>query len=154
MRREAISCILFSSELHISRIESLFMALTSIHKWNKFKRRSYFLFRQTGTRKTPANSNFLHVLLTMSFLRPVFRAALRPQRLIALPKNRATWQSQLFAVQRAAYSASAGLSSSDIQTRILDVLKSFEKVDPSKASSIEASLYLCIAEIFFIFYGS
>lgn len=84
----------------------------------------------------------------MSFLRPVFRAALRPQRVIALPKNRATWQSQLFAVQRAAYSASAGLSSSDIQTRILDVLKSFEKVDPSKASFIEASLHLCIAEFF------
>lgn len=34
------------------------------------------------------------------------------------------------------------------------MLKSFEKVDPSKASSIEASLYLCIAEIFFLFYGS
>lgn len=44
MIREAISCNLFSSELHISRIESLFMALTSIHKWNLFKRRSYFLF--------------------------------------------------------------------------------------------------------------
>lgn len=29
------------------------------------------------------------------------------------------------------------------------MLKSFEKVDPSKASSIEASLHLCIADIFF-----
>lgn len=30
------------------------------------------------------------------------------------------------------YSAAAGLSQSDIQTRVLDVLKSFEKVDAAK----------------------
>lgn len=30
------------------------------------------------------------------------------------------------------YAASAGLSKSDIESRILDVLKTFEKVDPSK----------------------
>ncbi|KAF8601767.1 acyl carrier protein [Ceratobasidium sp. AG-I] len=30
------------------------------------------------------------------------------------------------------YSAAAGLSQADIQTRVLDVLKSFEKVDPAK----------------------
>lgn len=88
----------------------------------------------------------------MSFLRPVFRAALRPQRIIALPKSRTTWQPQLFAVQRAAYSASAGLSSSDIQTRILDVLKSFEKVDPSKASPMKQDcLYLLLN--FSLFYA-
>ena len=32
----------------------------------------------------------------------------------------------------AAYSAAAGLSKEDITTRVLDVLKSFEKVDGSK----------------------
>jgi hypothetical protein len=32
------------------------------------------------------------------------------------------------------YSAAAGLSRNDIQTRVLDVLKSFEKVDGSKVS--------------------
>ncbi|SNX84182.1 probable ACP1 - mitochondrial acyl-carrier protein [Melanopsichium pennsylvanicum] len=33
------------------------------------------------------------------------------------------------------YAASAGLSKSDIETRIVDVLKTFEKVDPSKVSA-------------------
>ncbi|KAH8916239.1 acyl carrier protein [Atractiella rhizophila] len=33
------------------------------------------------------------------------------------------------------YSASAGLSKGDIETRVLDVLKSFEKVDPQKIST-------------------
>ena len=32
------------------------------------------------------------------------------------------------------YASGSGLSSSDIQSRITDVLKSFEKVDPSKVS--------------------
>lgn len=35
----------------------------------------------------------------------------------------------------AAYSAAAGLSKEDITTRVLDVLKSFEKVDSSKVRS-------------------
>ena len=30
------------------------------------------------------------------------------------------------------YSAATGLSKDDIQTRVLDVIKSFEKVDPTK----------------------
>ncbi|EIW86635.1 acyl carrier protein [Coniophora puteana RWD-64-598 SS2] len=34
-----------------------------------------------------------------------------------------------------AYSATAGLSRDDIQTRILDVMKGFEKVDPAKLST-------------------
>ncbi|SPO20474.1 probable ACP1 - mitochondrial acyl-carrier protein [Ustilago trichophora] len=33
------------------------------------------------------------------------------------------------------YAASAGLSKSDIETRIVDVLKTFEKVDPSKVAA-------------------
>ena len=34
------------------------------------------------------------------------------------------------------YASGGGLSTSDIQARITDVLKSFEKVDPSKVSRI------------------
>ncbi|KAF8168017.1 acyl carrier protein-like protein [Crassisporium funariophilum] len=37
-------------------------------------------------------------------------------------------------VPRAAYSAAAGLSRDVIQTRVLDVLKGYEKVDPAKLS--------------------
>ena len=37
---------------------------------------------------------------------------------------------------RAAFSAAAGLSKEEITTRVLDVLKSFEKVDTSKVRSI------------------
>ncbi|RPD64956.1 acyl carrier protein [Lentinus tigrinus ALCF2SS1-6] len=37
-------------------------------------------------------------------------------------------------VPRAAFSAAAGLSEEEITTRVLDVLKSFEKVDSSKLS--------------------
>lgn len=37
---------------------------------------------------------------------------------------------------RAAFSAAAGLSKDEIQTRILEVVKGFEKVDPAKVSSI------------------
>ncbi|GAK61862.1 acyl- carrier protein [Moesziomyces antarcticus] len=33
------------------------------------------------------------------------------------------------------YAASAGLSKSDIESRIVDVLKTFEKVDPSKVAT-------------------
>lgn len=36
------------------------------------------------------------------------------------------------------YAASAGLSKSDIESRIFDVLKTFEKVDPSKVRSCDS----------------
>jgi len=38
------------------------------------------------------------------------------------------------------YSSSAGLSRDVIQSRVLDVLKGFEKVDPAKASLTEPAL--------------
>ena len=40
-----------------------------------------------------------------------------------------------FRPQRAAFSAAAGLSKEDIQARILDVLKAFEKVSQDKVSA-------------------
>jgi hypothetical protein len=70
---------------------------------------------------TSANSN-------MSALRLAFRtvslsrAALAPAR--AYPRT--------CLPPRAAFSAAAGLSKSDIQTRVLEVLKGFEKVDSTK----------------------
>ena len=41
-------------------------------------------------------------------------------------------------VSRAQFSAAAGLSKEDITTRVLDVLKSFEKVDGSKVSTVNS----------------
>lgn len=69
----------------------------------------------------------------MSFLRAAFRCVTRPHIAVASPRN-AMLMRQTFALQRAWYSESVGLSKPDIQARIFDVIKSFEKVDPSKAS--------------------
>ncbi|KAJ1029943.1 hypothetical protein NDA16_000857 [Ustilago loliicola] len=52
----------------------------------------------------------------------------------AAPVARAAVVTPRFAPVRF-YAASAGLSKPDIETRILDVLKTFEKVDPSKVSA-------------------
>jgi NADH dehydrogenase (ubiquinone) 1 alpha/beta subcomplex 1, acyl-carrier protein len=41
----------------------------------------------------------------------------------------------LFRPQRVAFSAAAGLSKEDIQARIVEVLKSFEKVTPDKVGA-------------------
>ena len=49
-------------------------------------------------------------------------------------------------VPRAAYSAAAGLSKEDITTRVLDVLKSFEKVDGSKVSTTNLSCAIILPE--------
>jgi NADH dehydrogenase (ubiquinone) 1 alpha/beta subcomplex 1, acyl-carrier protein len=61
----------------------------------------------------------------MSFIRLVTRAA------------RYNWTSPRLRnqlVARAGFSAAAGLSRDTIQSRVLDVLKGFEKVDPSKVN--------------------
>lgn len=63
----------------------------------------------------------------MSFLRVAARAAL-PRIALVAPRT------QNLLPFRARYSAGAGLAKEAIQTRILDVLKSFEKVDPAKVS--------------------
>ena len=49
-------------------------------------------------------------------------------------------------VPRAAFSAAAGLSKEDITTRVLDVLKSFEKVDGSKVSTTNLSCAIILPE--------
>lgn len=68
----------------------------------------------------------------MSFLRLAFRgpaASFARNRVsvsaVAIPRR--TWLPQ-----RAAFSAAAGLTREEITTRVLDVLKGFEKIDPAK----------------------
>lgn len=64
----------------------------------------------------------------MSFTRFAFRSAVRPT-LMAASAPRIQF---LRYSPRAAFSAAAGLPKSEIEARILDLLKSFEKVDPAK----------------------
>ena len=73
---------------------------------------------------------------TMSFLRAAFRTAARPRRLLPVPQRVTILRPLPFALHRATFATSSGLEKSEIQNRILDVLKSFEKVDPSKVSTI------------------
>lgn len=70
----------------------------------------------------------------MSFLRALRTVAL-PRAAIAVPRSNAI-RSNALALQRAWYSApSSGLQKTEIEARVLDVLKSFEKVKADKVSS-------------------
>ncbi|THH11611.1 hypothetical protein EW145_g541 [Phellinidium pouzarii] len=71
----------------------------------------------------------------MSFLRVALRTVSRPRVAVAIPRSASLVRPSAFALQHAAYSAAAGLSNTVIKQRVLDVLKSFEKVDPSKLST-------------------
>lgn len=64
----------------------------------------------------------------MSFIRLALRGA--ATRNIALPSLSRVYQSHL--PQRAAFSAASALDKAQIEARVLDVLKSFEKVHPEK----------------------
>ena len=67
----------------------------------------------------------------MSFLRLAVRSVARPRFAVAtLPVTRSR------VLQQASYSAAAGLKKEEITTRILDVLKGFEKVDQSKVGGL------------------
>lgn len=59
------------------------------------------------------------------------RAAPQPLR-VAVASSKLQAQSPLFLNAARGYASGGGLSHQEIQNRILDVLKSFEKVDPSK----------------------
>ncbi|KAI9572891.1 acyl carrier protein [Boletus coccyginus] len=65
----------------------------------------------------------------MSFARITLRSLSRARPTFAVSKKSA------YRLHRANFSAEAGLSKDGIQTRIFDVLKGFEKVDPSKVSN-------------------
>jgi NADH dehydrogenase (ubiquinone) 1 alpha/beta subcomplex 1 len=62
----------------------------------------------------------------MSFIRLAVRTAALPRCALAIPHTK---NQLLF---RAGFSVAAGLSKEVIQSRVLDVLKGFEKVDPTK----------------------
>jgi NADH dehydrogenase (ubiquinone) 1 alpha/beta subcomplex 1, acyl-carrier protein len=69
------------------------------------------------------------LLLTMSFLRLAVRSVVRPRiAAAALPSTRGR------ILQSASYAAAAGLSKEQVTSRVLDVLKGFEKVDQGKVS--------------------
>ena len=75
----------------------------------------------------------------MSFLRVAFRgpaASFARNRVsasaVAIPRR--TWFPQ-----RAAFSAAAGLTKEEITTRVLDVLKGFEKVDAAKVRNAKVN---------------
>ncbi|OCH95817.1 acyl carrier protein [Obba rivulosa] len=66
----------------------------------------------------------------MSFLRLAVRSVARPR---VAPRLAATFpHARPGFLQVAGYAAAAGLSKEQIATRVLDVLKGFEKVDPAK----------------------
>jgi len=68
-----------------------------------------------------------------------FRLAVR-----SLPRSTfATARLPLRYVPQARYSAAPGLQPSEIQTRILEVMKGFEKVDKSKVRRILCSRVSC-----------
>ncbi|KAH9950488.1 acyl carrier protein [Amylocystis lapponica] len=80
-------------------------------------------------RRNPSPNPLVTSSSNMSFLRLAARSIARPRFVVALPQTRSR------IIQCAAYSAAAGLSKEQISTRVLDVLKGFEKVDPSKLSA-------------------
>ncbi|WWC88656.1 acyl carrier protein [Kwoniella dendrophila CBS 6074] len=63
---------------------------------------------------------------------PVLRSALPSLRLRATSSIAKTIKPQPVTFQYRSYAAAAGLSKDDITSRVLDVLKSFEKVDHTK----------------------
>ncbi|KAI0080093.1 acyl carrier protein [Panus rudis PR-1116 ss-1] len=68
----------------------------------------------------------------MSFFRIAARSVARPSLAAAVRPSLATRSHFIF--QAARYSAAAGLNKEQITTRVLDVLKGFEKVDPAKVT--------------------
>ena len=56
--------------------------------------------------------------------------------ILSAPRSSVIFRPQALSFQRAAFASASGLDSSDIQKRILDVLRSFEKVEPTKVRSV------------------
>lgn len=71
----------------------------------------------------------------MSLFRVAARSVARPRVAVSFQQTR------VWAPRPANYSAAAGLSKEQITTRVLDVLKGFEKVDPAKVRTIQYLLY-------------
>ena len=75
----------------------------------------------------------------MSFLRVAFRGPAASFARNRVPVSAATIPRRTWLPQRAAFSAAAGLTKEDITTRVFDVLKGFEKVDPVKVRGIKVN---------------
>lgn len=75
----------------------------------------------------------------MSFARVTLRSLSRARPTFAVSKQSA------YRLHRANFSAAAGPSREDIQSRIFNVLKSFEKVEPSKVPfSMHTAIFFCV----------
>jgi NADH dehydrogenase (ubiquinone) 1 alpha/beta subcomplex 1 len=80
-----------------------------------------------------------------SLVRPTSRILPGAQRAVLLAAARPSqrWQIKLNSVPRAAgYSSASSLSKEEIEARVLDVFKGFEKVDPTKVTRPESCLYI------------
>lgn len=77
----------------------------------------------------------------MFSLRIAARNIARPRAAIVAPRVLAVPSFRSRTPQFAAYSASAGLSNEQITSRVLEVLKGFEKVDASKVCRLFVSDY-------------
>jgi len=73
----------------------------------------------------------------MSFFRVAFRGPAASFARNRVSTSVAVIHRRTWLPQRAAFSAAAGLTKEDITTRVLDVLKGFEKVDPAKVYNTE-----------------
>lgn len=69
---------------------------------------------------------------TMSFLRAALQSSLRSSRVLAIPRISYSLRSQAIVLQRATFASQPTLTKEDIQSRVIDVLKGFEKVDAAK----------------------
>ena len=79
----------------------------------------------------------------MSFIRLAARGLARPRLALVVTRT------HNFVPWRAGFSAAAGLTKDTIETRVLDVLRGFEKVNPSQVLS-ELSLTWFIATYKFL----
>ena len=94
----------------------------------------YHQLYPTHTLYTPNTLRFGHIITMVAALRSAAASLIRARAPMAIARPavaRTAMVAPRFAPVRF-YAASAGLSKSDIESRIVDVLKTFEKVDPSK----------------------
>lgn len=102
--------------------------------------RTSSIFDVTTTFRAHAKVANMSAFRAVSMLRlsrtAVAQPAVRSMSTVSAGRSLALQAPKPFIVQRRGYAASSGLSSQEIQNRIFDVLKSFEKVEPSKVSLI------------------
>ena len=76
----------------------------------------------------------------MSFFRIAFRGPAASFARNRVSVSATTIPRRTWLPQRAAFSASAGLTKEDITARVFDVLKGFEKVDPTKVCNFKVKV--------------